>query len=76
MSTVELKDAILKKLESADDALLREVLAIIEFETNGEVYKTSQNEKDAVNKGLQQIKEGKGITNKAVEKDIDEWLSR
>jgi predicted transcriptional regulator len=75
MSTIELKNILLKKLESADDALLREILALIEFETTKEVYKLSKEESNKVADGLEQIKNGQIISNANVDKEIDEWLS-
>jgi predicted transcriptional regulator len=76
MSTIELKNILLKKLESADDALLREILALIEFETTKNVYKLSKEESNKVADGLEQIKNGQIISNANVDKEIDEWLSK
>ena len=76
MSTVELKEALIKKLESADDSLLKEILALIEFETTDEIQETSLAEKESIERGLKQIDNGETFTNQEVETEIDEWLSK
>ena len=75
MSSVELREKILKKLESVDDHILKEVLTLIEFETKEGVYKLSNDQKSAVIESRQQIKDGNTFTNDEVDKEIDGWLS-
>jgi predicted transcriptional regulator len=75
MSTVELREKVLKKLESVDDYLLKEVLNLIEFETNDSVYKLSDAQKSSVDESRKQIKEGNTYTNEEVDKEIDAWLN-
>lgn len=76
MSTIELKETLLKKIDSADDSLLRELLAIIELENNTVIYETNEEEKDAINLGLKQVEEGNTIENQEVENEIDQWLKK
>ena len=75
MSSVELREKILKKLESVDDHILKEVLTLIEFETKEGVYKLSNDQKSAIIESRQQIKDGNTFTNDEVDKEIDGWLS-
>jgi predicted transcriptional regulator len=72
---VELREKVLKKLESVDDYLLKEVLNLIEFETNDSVYKLSDAQKSSVDESRKQIKEGNTYTNEEVDKEIDAWLN-
>jgi len=75
MSTVELREKVFKKLESVDDYLLKEVLSLIEFETDNGVYKLSEAQKLSVDESRKQIKEGNTITNEDVDKELGAWLS-
>lgn len=75
MSTVELREKVIKRLESVDDYLLKEVLNLIEFETNDSVYKLSDSQKLSIDESRKQIKEGNTYTNEEVDKEMDAWLS-
>lgn len=75
MSTVELREQIFKKLESVDEYLLKEVLTLIEFETNEGIYELSEDQKIAINESRKQINEGNTFTNVEVDKEMDAWLS-
>lgn len=76
MSTIELKNKVLKKIETVnEDYLLEEVLALIEFETNPEPVKLTDDQKAAVDVAREQIKNGEYYTNDEVEKEIDQWLN-
>jgi hypothetical protein len=72
---VELREKVLKRLESVDDYLLREVLNLIEFETNDSVYKLSDSQKLSIDESRKQIKEGNTYTNEEVDKEMDAWLN-
>jgi len=75
MSTVELRKKVFEKLETVDDYLLKEILTLIEFETEDGLFKLSDNQKSAVDESRQQIKKGNTFTNEEVDKEINEWLS-
>lgn len=76
MSSIELNETLLKKLESAGDALVRDILALIEFESNQKTYALSDAEKAKIEKGLKQSKEDKTFTNEEVEKEMYQWLNQ
>lgn len=76
MSSIELRTMVLKKLESVDDYLLKEVLALIDFETEEGLFKLSDAQKLAVDESRQQIRDGNTFTNAEVDKEIDAWLSK
>ena len=75
MSTVELREKVFKRLESVDEYLLKEVLSLIEFETDNGVYQLSEAQKMSVDESRKQIKEGNTITNEEVDEELDAWLS-
>lgn len=76
MSTTELRNKIIDKLESVDDQLLKEILSIIEFESETGIYKVNQAEREAIEQGLSQIENGDVITNEEVEKETNSWLNK
>ncbi len=76
MSTVELREEVLEKLKTVDEHLLKEVLTLIDFETDQGEFKLSNNQKIAVDEARRQIQDGNSFTNDEVDKDIDEWLNR
>ena len=63
-------------MKFVDKYLLKEVLALINFETEQGEFKLSDNQKSVVDEARQQIKEGNSYTNDEVIKEVGEWLNR
>lgn len=78
MSTAELKEKVLKRIESVkNDRLLREVLSFIDIEEDESTVVTVSNaQKSAIDEARQQIKDGNYSTNEEFDKEIDEWLNK
>lgn len=76
MSTTELKNKILVKLETVDDAVLREVLDLLEFETNTGIYQISELERESIEIGIQQIEKGQTVTHEEIVKEVNQWLNK
>lgn len=76
MSTIELKEKLLKKLESIDDSILKDILALIEFETTKEIHLTTDEEKTSIQQGLDDLNNDKSFTGEDVKKEIDQWLKK
>ncbi len=75
MSTVELKNKVLEKLESVEEAyLLEEILGLLEIESKAEIVKIPEHYKDKLDKSISQKRLGDTIPNKIVEESIEEWL--
>jgi len=71
MSTAELQNQVIKKIESVkNDRLLKEVLNFIEMDEET-IITVSTAQKDAFDEARQQIKDGKYSTNK----EFDGWLN-
>jgi len=77
MSTAELQNQVIKKIESVkNDRLLKEVLNFIDIELDEETIITlSTAQKYAIDEARQQINDGKYSTNEEFDKEIDEWLN-
>ena len=78
MSTIELRNKVLERLASVDEAyLLEEILSLIEFETSSEeVFEIPKGHKADLEISLKQLKEGKTIPNEVVNQRVQKWLYR
>ena len=75
MSTVELKNKVLERLENVEEAyLLEEILGMLDMESNQEVVKIPEHYKDKLEKSIAQKKAGNTIPNSEVKKSIEGWL--
>ena len=79
MSTIELREMLLEKISAIeDDELLHETAHLMDFKqkmTNG-VYIRSPGESEAVNEGLEQLKNGQWVSHEEANREIDEWLEK
>ena len=76
MSTAELQNQLIRKVVNINkDYLLEELLNIIELETSDDIVQLTNFEKEQIDIGLRQIKNGETITNEAVEKEMKDLLA-
>ena len=77
MSTLELKKLLISKIDDIDDEeLLKAVYKLLDYKsTSGDVYVLNKDEGKEIDDGLQQVRDGKTISDEDVQKEIDEWLS-
>lgn len=77
MGTIELKKNIISKITETEDLnLLEDVVKVLGMQTDSQVFKLNEEQKAAIKAGRQDIKNGKFLTNKEVEKDLDQWLEK
>lgn len=77
MGTIELKKNIISKITETEDLnLLEDVVKVLGMQTESQVFKLNEKQKAAIEAGRQDIKNGKFLTNKEVEKDLDQWLEK
>lgn len=75
MTTLELKNILTHRIAAIDDkAFLSAIKTIIDTKTEATVYKTSQEQRQQIKEGQEQIAKGEFFTNEQVEKEIDKWL--
>lgn len=76
MSTSELKKLLIDKIQETDNKnLLEEAFRLLHMESEDiELYRLSEDQKNAVNEARQQIKNGQFLTDDESNKDINEWL--
>jgi predicted transcriptional regulator len=77
MSTIELKQKVLEKLESADDYLLKEILGILELENfKSDILKIPEAHKKSIDAGLAEMEAGETVSNEEVTIKVQQWLGK
>jgi len=78
MSTVELKERLISKILHTDSPeLLGEIFRLLEIGNEEmEVVKLSDQQRQAIMKGQENIKNGHFLTNEQADQEIDEWLNK
>ena len=77
MSTAELKLNLINQIAGITDKVrLKEIMQLLEFQADGSLYITNKEDKEAVKEAQNQIKNGDGISNEDVQKEITSWLEK
>ena len=78
MSATELKLQIINKVTSiTDELILEEIYRLVNLESEMDsIYRLSDEERKAVETGLEDVKEGKIYSSEAAENMIKEWLRK
>ena len=77
MSTAELKLNLINQIAGITDKVrLKEIMQLLKFQANESLYITNKEEKEAVKEAKNQIKNGDGISNEDVQKEITSWLEK
>jgi hypothetical protein len=78
MSATELKLEIIKKITAIDDELiLEEIFRVVVAESKLEgMYKLSDEEKKAVQAGLEDVRAGRVYSSEVADNMIKEWLKK
>ncbi len=76
MSTIDLKEKLIQSIENTnDEQLLGEIYRLLAIENNDlEIYKLSEEQRQAILIGQNEIRNGLFIENEAANKEIEEWL--
>ena len=77
MSTAELKLNLINQIAGITDKVrLKEIRQLLKFHADESLYITNKEEKEAVKEAQNQIKNGDGISNEDVQKEITSWLEK
>lgn len=77
MSTAELKLNLINQIAGITDKVrLKEIMQLLKFQADESLYITNEEEKEAVKEAKIQIKNGDGISNEDVQKEITSWLEK
>ena len=78
MLAFEMKKQLIEKIESTDNVtLLEEVYRLLDMdEDNFEIYQLSDEQKIAIDQGLEDVKNERVISHEEAKKEVEEWLLR
>ncbi|HLS30665.1 MAG TPA: hypothetical protein VK021_07395 [Flavobacteriaceae bacterium] len=77
MRTAELQIDLIHKITGiTDEAKLREILQLLQFQSNKSIFKTSKADKKAITEAKKQNDDGKTFNNEKVQKEIQECLNK
>ena len=77
MSTAELKLNLINQIAGITDKVrLKEIMQLLKFQADESLYITNKEEKEAVKEAKNQIKNGDGMSNEDVQKEITSWLEK
>lgn len=77
MSTVEIKKKLISKIKlTRNQYLLEEIYKLLEIEYDDlEALELSEEQKKAILKGIEDIKNKKTLTNEQADTEINKWLN-
>ena len=78
MSTLELKEKLISRiLQTENKPLLDEVFRLLEpEEEEAEILQLSPQQRQAILEGLDDVENGRFLTNEQADKEIREWLKK
>jgi len=78
MTVVELKEKLIEKINGLDDeGKLERIAFMIDIEAKlGDIYEMSPDESEAVKEGLDDLDNGRWISNEEANKRADQWLRK
>lgn len=76
MSTAELKNRLIEKIQNTQDGrILEEAYRLLDLENEDiDVFELNDAQKRAISEAREQIKNGQFLTEEAANQEIDEWL--
>lgn len=77
MSTAELKLNLINQITKITDKVrLKEIIQLLQFESEESIYTTNEEEKKAIEEAKNQILKGQAFSNEDVQKEIKSWLEK
>lgn len=71
---ITLKEKLVSQIEATEDELLLKQISILLSEDITSISTLTANEKEAIELGLDDLKNGRTISNEDVQKEWDSWL--
>lgn len=77
MSTAELQIDLINQITGiTNKTRLKELLQLLQFQNDEEIYITNEEEKKAVSEARIEIKEGSVLSDEDFQKEINAWLNK
>ncbi len=75
MSTIEIRERIISQLANIHDtSFLKAIMVLIDSKVETDIYKLSDDQKERIRQGREQLKNGLTLTHEEMQKEIDQWL--
>jgi hypothetical protein len=75
MTTIELKNSIIRRIAQINDNdFLKAIKTILDARVEDDLYTTTEDQKRNIYKSIEQVEEGKLISNENLVNEINEWL--
>ncbi|MBU2555511.1 MAG: hypothetical protein K9G61_09945 [Bacteroidales bacterium] len=75
MSTLELKNILIKKIsEINDNSFLEAIMTIIDSKLDSKIYHLTTQQKDAIIESKRQVADGEVFSNDQINQEFQEWL--
>jgi hypothetical protein len=70
------KQKLIEKIQKINDqSILDDIQRLIQLELDEEIFVTSEAQKSAIEEARTEVKNGKTVSAKKADKEIDEWLN-
>ncbi len=78
MSTIELKERLIEKIQTTSDSdILEEVYRLLEIEQNDTaIFYFNDEQKKQIDTAQKQVQNGQYLSNLEADKEIDQWLEK
>lgn len=75
MSTIELKNILIKRIGEIDDnSFLEAIMTIIDSKIDSMIYHLTPNQKDAIIESKRQVANGEVFSNDRINQKFQEWI--
>ena len=75
MSTLELKNILIKRIsEINDNSFLEAIMTILDSKIDSKIYNLTPKQKDAIIESKRQVANGETFSNDQVNQELQEWL--
>ena len=76
MSTLELKNILIKRISEIDDnSFLEAIMTILDSKIDNKIYHLTSKQKDAIIESKRQVAKGEVFSNDQINQKFQEWLS-
>ena len=77
MSTIELKNVLIKRIaEINDNSFLEALMTILDSKVDSKIYNLTPKQKYAIIESKRQIAEGEMFSNDQINQEFQEWLKK
>lgn len=77
MDKIKNREELIKKINTIDDQyLIDEIYRLLQINFDDSIYQLNEEQQNYINEARKEIKNGKAVSSKHVDGEIDEWLNK